>query len=118
MTGVSPITSPRPHAPVMLREVLDVLAPHDGGIYVDGTFGAGGYTRGILESAQCTVWAIDRDPAAQARGAALAETFPGRMTVLTGCYGDMVDLLATVGVSQVDGIALDIGVSSMQLDEA
>lgn len=116
MTGVtSALTSP--HAPVLLREVLEALAPKDGGVYVDGTFGAGGYTRAILESAQCTVWAIDRDPAAKARGDALARQFPGRMTVLTGCYGDMVSLLAGVGVTQVDGIALDIGVSSMQIDE-
>lgn len=117
MTGVT-LTTPSPHAPVMLREVLDVLSPKDGGVYVDGTFGAGGYTRAILESAECTVWAIDRDPDAQARGAALAKEFPGRMTVLTGCYGDMAALLDGVGVGLVDGIALDIGVSSMQLDEA
>lgn len=118
MTGVRSTPQSPSHAPVLLREVLDVLSPKDGGVYVDGTFGAGGYTRAILESAQCTVWAIDRDPAAQARGAALAELFPGRMTVLTGCYGDMRALLADVGVDQVDGVALDIGVSSMQLDES
>lgn len=118
MTGVRTPSTASPHAPVLLSEVLDVLSPKDGGVYVDGTFGAGGYTRAILESARCTVWAIDRDPGAQARGAELAKLFPGRMTVLTGCFGDMRDLLAGVGVTRVDGIALDIGVSSMQLDEA
>jgi len=118
MTGVAPRTPHSPHAPVLLREVLKTLSPKDGGVYVDGTFGAGGYTRALLESAQCTVWAIDRDPAARARGEALSQQFPGRLTVLTGCYGDMVALLAGVGVHEVDGVALDIGVSSMQLDEA
>jgi len=105
------------HSPVMLHEVLEALAPRDGGVYLDATFGAGGYTRALLEAADCTVWAIDRDPLAQKIGADLGKRFPGRLTVLAGRFGDMADLLASVGVTQIDGVALDIGVSSMQLDD-
>ena len=105
------------HAPVMLREVLDILAPRDGGVYVDGTFGAGGYSEGLLEAASCTVWGIDRDPATAARGADLGRRYEGRLAVLSGCYGDMVRLLGDVDVERVDGVALDLGVSSMQLDD-
>ena len=108
----------KPHAPVLLRETLEVLAPKDGAIYVDATFGAGGYSEAFLQAARCTVWGIDRDPSAQARGEHLGNRFPNRMTVLTGCYGDMVTLLGDVGIDRVDGIALDLGVSSMQLDQA
>ncbi|MBB3064854.1 16S rRNA (cytosine(1402)-N(4))-methyltransferase RsmH [Limibacillus halophilus] len=106
------------HAPVMLREVLETLVPHDGGRYLDGTFGAGGYTRGILEAANCRVWAIDRDPTALAAGAALVKAFDGRLTLLAGCFGEMDRLLHADGVEAVEGVALDIGVSSMQIDEA
>jgi 16S rRNA (cytosine1402-N4)-methyltransferase len=105
------------HDPVMLAEVLEVLAPRDGGRYVDGTFGAGGYTRGILEAADCTVLAIDRDKSALTAGGALAQRFPGRLTLIHGRFGDMDALLADHGVDFVDGIALDLGVSSMQVDE-
>jgi 16S rRNA (cytosine1402-N4)-methyltransferase len=108
----------QPHVPVLLDEVLDALAPRDQGIYVDATFGAGGYARAILQAAACTVWGIDRDPDAVARGRALEKEFPGRLTVLHGRYGDMVDLLNAAGVSRVDGVALDLGVSSMQIDQA
>lgn len=106
------------HTPVLLREVLDVLTPRDGAIYVDATFGAGGYSRAILEAAECTVWGIDRDPEAQDRAADLMARFPGRLTVLQGCYGDMAELLEEAGAEKIDGIAFDLGVSSMQLDNA
>jgi len=106
-----------PHTPVMLKEVLDVLNPRDGAVYVDGTFGAGGYTTAILETADCRVFGIDRDPRALAAGEELARRFPGRLRVLGGCYGDMVRLLGEVGIDRVDGVALDIGVSSMQIDD-
>jgi 16S rRNA (cytosine1402-N4)-methyltransferase len=105
------------HIPVMLDEVLTTLAPRDGAIYLDGTFGGGGYARAILERAHCTLWAIDRDPAALERGAALAARFAGRLHLLLGCFGDMLDLLAGVNVSALDGIVLDLGVSSFQLDD-
>lgn len=106
-----------PHTSVMVGEVLAALAPRDGGTYVDATFGAGGYARGLLEAARCTVVAIDRDPDAIARGDALAHRYPGRLTVLSGRFGEMVDLLANAGATRVDGVAFDLGVSSMQLDE-
>ena len=106
------------HQPVMLREVAAALEPRDGGIYVDGTFGAGGYSRALLEAARCTVWAIDRDPSAVAGAAPLVREFTGRLTVLAGRFGEMDRLLAAQGIEAVDGVALDLGVSSMQLDIA
>ncbi|MBL6932266.1 MAG: 16S rRNA (cytosine(1402)-N(4))-methyltransferase RsmH [Rhodospirillales bacterium] len=110
-----------PHTPVLLKEVLEALGPtgpRDGAIYVDGTFGAGGYSTAILEAADCKVFGIDRDPRAVKTGEELAMHYPGRFRVLGGCYGDMVQLLAEIGVDKVDGVALDIGVSSMQIDDA
>lgn len=106
------------HRPVMLAEVLSALAPRDGGIYIDGTFGAGGYTRGILTAADCKVLAIDRDPDAIKGGAALVAAFPERLTLVEGRFSDMEDLARRSGISMIDGAALDIGVSSMQIDEA
>lgn len=106
------------HRPVMLTEVLAVLSPRDGGIYVDGTFGAGGYSRAILEAADCVVWAIDRDPDAIRRGEDLAAAYPGRLRLVHGRFGEMAALLRDHAVTLVDGIALDLGVSSPQLDEA
>ncbi|CAA9218144.1 MAG: 16S rRNA (cytosine(1402)-N(4))-methyltransferase, partial [uncultured Acetobacteraceae bacterium] len=105
------------HLPVMLAEVLDTLAPRDGGAYLDGTFGGGGYAGAILGAARCTLFAIDRDPDAIARGAALAARFPGRLHLLEGRFGDMLSLLADQGVAALDGVVLDLGVSSFQLDE-
>jgi hypothetical protein len=96
------------HIPVLLDDVVDVLAPRDG---------AGGYSRALLEAADCTVWGIDRDPEAAEAGNRLAQNYGQRLTVLKGRFGDMRELLAGVGVHQVDGIALDLGVSSMQIDE-
>ncbi|MEO5373256.1 MAG: 16S rRNA (cytosine(1402)-N(4))-methyltransferase RsmH [Alphaproteobacteria bacterium] len=106
------------HIPVLLREVVEALAPRDGGLYVDGTFGAGGYAEAILRAADCSVVGIDRDPDAVARGTALAGHYQGRLAMVQGCYGAMVELLALRGVTEVDGVALDLGVSSMQIDEA
>ena len=106
------------HEPVLLREVLQHLAPRDGEAMLDGTFGGGGYTRAMLDAAGCTVWAIDRDPAAIERGAALAAKYPGRLQLLQGNFGEMVGLLAERGVAALDGIVLDLGVSSFQIDDA
>jgi 16S rRNA (cytosine1402-N4)-methyltransferase len=110
------------HRPVLLSEVIDALKPRDGGIYVDGTFGAGGYSRAMLDAASCSVYGIDRDPTAIASGQKLVQEYDGRLTLLEGCYGDMDQLLAEplarLGVESVDGVALDLGVSSMQLDQA
>ncbi|MDD9877798.1 MAG: 16S rRNA (cytosine(1402)-N(4))-methyltransferase RsmH [Magnetovibrio sp.] len=105
------------HIPVMADEVVRALAPKAGAVYVDGTFGAGGYSRALLDAADCTVWGIDRDPFAVAAGAELSVEYPGRLSVLNGRYGDMAALLAAVGVEQIDGVALDLGVSSMQIDD-
>ena len=107
-----------PHNPVMLKEMLGWLAPRDGGIYVDGTFGAGGYSRAILSSAKCQLFAIDRDPSTQQFAKALQQSFPDRFVWLAGNFSDMCELLAEQGVSAVDGVVLDLGVSSMQLDNA
>ena len=105
------------HAPVLLAEVVAALQPRDGELYLDGTFGAGGYARALLEAAACAVIGIDRDPAAVAHGAALGARYGARLTMLDGCFSDMAALLATRGITHVDGIALDLGVSSTQLDD-
>jgi 16S rRNA (cytosine1402-N4)-methyltransferase len=107
---------PARHIPVMLTEALQALIPDDGEIIIDGTFGAGGYTRGILEAADCAVIAIDRDPEAIAQGRALEDRFPGRLTLIFGRYADMDRIAEGEGVVAVDGVALDLGLSSMQLD--
>ena len=100
------------HAPVMLAEVLDALMPKDGGHYVDGTFGGGGYARAILEAADCRVLGIDRDPDAIARGQELVRRFSGRLTLVAGEFSRMTDF-----VTETDGVVLDLGVSSFQFDE-
>ncbi len=106
------------HYPVMLPEVLEALQPADHGVYVDGTFGAGGYTQAILDKADCTVVAIDRDKAAEARALALRDKYGERLLFIHGCFGDVEDLLKSAGFEKIDGFVIDIGVSSMQIDEA
>ena len=124
MTGAAPPDdAPAPrgagHLPVMLAEVLAALAPRDGCAYLDGTFGGGGYAAAILAAAPaCTLYALDRDPEAIARGAALAARHPGRLHLMEGRSGDMVALLEARGVARLDGVVLDLGVSSFQLDES
>ncbi len=105
------------HAPVMLAEVLHHLAPQDGETTLDGTFGGGGYSAAILGAAACTLWAIDRDPDAITRGAALAARYPGRLHLLHGRFGGMMQLLSERDVHALDGIVLDLGVSSFQIDD-
>ena len=104
------------HVPVLLREVVEALRPRDGGCYVDGTFGAGGYSSAMLDRAECQVIAIDRDPDAIAAGQALAERYAPRLRLIEGRFGEMAELLSAQGVDEVDGVALDLGVSSMQFD--
>ncbi|MBR2817905.1 MAG: 16S rRNA (cytosine(1402)-N(4))-methyltransferase RsmH [Reyranella sp.] len=106
------------HIPVMAQEVVDALQPRAGGRYLDGTFGAGGYTTAMLDRADCQVIAIDRDPDAIAAGQALAERYAPRLRLIEGRFGDMAELLQAEGVDEVDGVALDLGVSSMQFDQA
>lgn len=107
---------PPRHIPVLLREVLEALEPRDGGFYIDATFGAGGYSRALLEAADCIVLAIDQDPDAIAEGQALADASAGRLRLATGSFADMEALAAAAGRAAVDGIAMDLGVSSMQFD--
>lgn len=104
------------HIPVMLNEVLEYLSPADGETYLDGTFGLGGYSRAILEAAGCALYATDRDPTAIMIARELEKEFKGRFHILPGCFGDMGSLLADAGVTQLDGVVLDLGVSSPQLD--
>jgi 16S rRNA (cytosine1402-N4)-methyltransferase len=106
------------HAPVLLAEVLEVLRPRDGAYYIDGTFGGGGYSRAILEAANCRVLGIDRDPDAIARGHELVARFPGRLALAQGRFSEMEALLARHGETGSDGVVLDLGVSSFQIDDA
>lgn len=108
------MTDARPHIPVMLAEVLAALQPCDGEHYVDGTFGAGGYTSAILDAADCRVTAIDRDPTAIDGGQSLVQKYAGRLDLVQNQFGNVADCVD----SQIDGFVLDIGVSSMQLDQA
>ena len=107
-----------PHIPVLLDEVLSALAVQPGEIHVDGTFGAGGYSRAILAQGAARVIAFDRDPDAIAEGEALVAESGGRLTLIHRCFSEMDEALAEQGIDAVDGVVLDIGVSSMQLDRA
>jgi 16S rRNA (cytosine1402-N4)-methyltransferase len=118
MTATPNAAAAAEHTPVMLRELLEALAPRDGAIYVDGTFGAGGTSGALLDAADCRVWGIDRDPDAVARGKAMAERYAGRLEVVEGRFGDMDRLIEQRGAAPVDGVTLDLGVSSPQLDQA
>lgn len=105
------------HIPVLLPEVVKALGPHEGGIYVDGTFGAGGYSRGILAASPgARVFAVDRDPAAAAIARELTENFPERFAFFAGRFGDMDAILPPELPGRVNGLCLDVGVSSMQID--
>jgi 16S rRNA (cytosine1402-N4)-methyltransferase len=104
------------HVPVLLEAVLGALAPRDDAVYVDGTFGAGGYSEALLAAAHCRVIGIDRDPEAVRRGHELAERHRGRLKIIEGRFGEMAELLPPVNADPIAGVALDLGVSSMQLD--
>jgi 16S rRNA (cytosine1402-N4)-methyltransferase len=106
------------HKPVMMTEVLEALQPKDGDIIVDGTFGRGGYSRAFLNAANCQVWGLDRDPEAVAVGQQLEQESDNRFHMVESCFGDMVSALNAKNISQVQGIALDLGVSSPQIDQA
>lgn len=105
------------HVPVLLPEVLKAIAPLEGSLVVDGTFGAGGYTRGFLE-AGAKVVAFDRDPDAIAAGQSMLAEFPDRLTLIEAPFSQLHDELVQRDFGQVDAVVLDIGVSSMQLDQA
>jgi 16S rRNA (cytosine1402-N4)-methyltransferase len=106
------------HAPVLLNEVVDLLSPRDGGVYVDGTLGGGGHARALLSRARCTLVGIDRDPAALEAARAHLGDVGDRARLVHGRYGELAEILAELGIAQVDGIVLDLGVSSPQLDRA
>jgi 16S rRNA (cytosine1402-N4)-methyltransferase len=105
------------HVPVLLPEVLAALAPQASDTFIDGTFGAGGYTAAILRAGTGTrVLGIDRDPSAIAAGQTLVAASEGRLSLVRGTYGDLERHAAEQGLAAADGVVLDIGVSSMQLD--
>jgi 16S rRNA (cytosine1402-N4)-methyltransferase len=106
------------HIPVLADAVVAALAPRAGGTYVDGTFGGGGYARALLDAADCAVLGIDRDPDAIDRGRELERRYAGRLSLVHGRFGDLARLVHDAGAEPVDGVTFDIGVSSMQLDEA
>lgn len=106
------------HIPVLGREAVEYLDPRAGGVYVDATFGAGGYTRSILATPGTRVIAIDRDRTAIADGFDLVQSSDGRLTLVEDRFSNLADVCATQGVAQVDGVVMDVGVSSMQVDQA
>ncbi len=104
------------HVPVLVDAVVAALAPRDDAVYVDATFGGGGYSQALLSASRCRVVAIDRDPEAVARGQALERGYAGRLVIVEGRFGEMVRLISPVAAAPIAGIALDLGLSSIQLD--
>src|SRR3977135_460806 len=114
--GMNP--SAQRHIPVLGRQAAEMLSPRDGGIYVDATFGAGGYSRVILDTAGTRVIGIDRDRTAISGGFDLVDRSGGRLTLVEDRFSSLAEICAGQGIASVDGVVMDIGVSSMQLDEA
>jgi 16S rRNA (cytosine1402-N4)-methyltransferase len=106
------------HIPVLGAEAVALLSPRDGGIYLDATFGAGGYSRAILDAADTRVIGIDRDRTAIAGGFDLVDRSNGRLTLVEDRFSNLAGVCTAEGVSAVDGVVMDVGVSSMQVDEA
>jgi 16S rRNA (cytosine1402-N4)-methyltransferase len=107
------------HVPVLLPQTLSLLRPRSSETYIDATFGAGGYARAILDAAPgCRVVAIDRDPAAIAAGAPAVAAARGRLQLVNGRFSALEAIARTAGAAPADGIVLDVGVSSMQLEDA
>src|SRR3954451_204728 len=113
----APMSTPR-HVPVLAREAVEMLGVRDGGVYVDATFGAGGYSRAILHAPETRVIGIDRDRTAIAGGFDLVERSGGRLTLVEDKFSNLVEVCAAQGIDTVDGVVMDVGVSSMQLDQA
>jgi 16S rRNA (cytosine1402-N4)-methyltransferase len=105
------------HQPVLLKEVIANLKPEKDGTYLDGTFGAGGYSRAILEAVQCNLFAIDRDESAKKFAEKLTKNFPDNFVFLSGKFSESERLLSEQNAPKLDGMVFDIGVSSMQLDD-
>jgi 16S rRNA (cytosine1402-N4)-methyltransferase len=106
------------HIPVLGRQAVEMLKPRDGGIYVDATFGAGGYSAVLLAAANTRVIGIDRDRTAIAGGFDLVDRSDGRLTLVEDRFSNLAEVCASQGFALVDGVVMDVGVSSMQLDEA
>jgi 16S rRNA (cytosine1402-N4)-methyltransferase len=106
------------HIPVLGRPAVEFLALQAGGVYIDATFGAGGYSRAILDAANCRVIGLDRDQSAIARGADLVRAAGGRLVLVEDAFSNLAAVARGVGHDAVDGVVFDLGVSSMQLDEA
>ena len=118
MTAPGDPKIPVRHIPVLGREAVEQLAARSGGIYVDATFGAGGYSRMLLEVAGTRIIGIDRDRTAIAGGFDLVDRSAGRLTLVEDRFSNLAEICAAQGITGVDGIVMDVGVSSMQLDEA
>ena len=116
--GAAAAGGPALHIPVLGAPALEYLNVHDGGVYIDGTFGAGGYTRAILGVANCKVIGIDRDQTAIALGADLLEQAGGRLALVEDRFSNLDAVARDCGYAGIDGVVLDVGVSSMQLDRA
>ncbi len=117
--GASPAAGgPARHIPVLRAEAIDCLAPQAGGVYLDGTFGAGGYASALLDIPGTTVIALDRDRSAVIAGAPLVAAAGGRLTLVEARFGGLDVEARALGFERLDGVVLDIGVSSMQFDEA
>jgi 16S rRNA (cytosine1402-N4)-methyltransferase len=112
------IPADRRHIPVLGRQAIELLGPREGGIYVDATFGAGGYSRAILETAGTRVIGIDRDRTAIAGGFDLVDRSGGRLTLVEDRFSNLAEVCAAQGVASIDGVVMDVGVSSMQIDQA
>ncbi len=109
---------PAPHIPVLGPQAVELLAVREGGFYVDATFGAGGHSRAMLAAGNVKILGLDRDPAAIALGADLVERAAGRLTLVQANFADLDSAAHEFGLTTVDGVLLDLGVSSMQLDHA
>src|SRR6266446_1609544 len=110
------VAGPTRHVPVLLRHAIDYVAPQDGGVYIDGTFGAGGYAAAILGTADARVIGTDRDASAIADGRAQVEASGGRLVLVEGRFAALDAIASGLGIAVADGVVLDLGVSSMQLD--
>jgi 16S rRNA (cytosine1402-N4)-methyltransferase len=110
--------TPTSHIPVLLEPMIQTLAPRDGKVYIDGTFGAGGYTRVILAQAACRVVAFDRDPDAASRYENLPDDMRARCNFIDAPFSRLADELQVNNIEPVDGVVLDLGVSSPQIDQA
>lgn len=108
---------PARHVPVLREEVLNVLGPREGGLYLDATFGAGGYSEALLEKRSTRVLAIDRDPMAIEGGADLVRRAAGRLCLVEAHFAELEHVARRLGFGDFDGVVLDVGVSSMQIDD-